>query len=101
MLPTNVKPSRYTLTLEPDMEASSFLGHETIEVDVLASTSSITLNASELQISSCRILPAEGDVLQYAIPMCAPYSSLSTKLYRSRVKLTPAASDVACQADEG
>ena len=63
MLPTNVKPSRYTLALEPDMEASSFLGHETIEVDVLASTSSITMNASELQISSCRILPGVGNAL--------------------------------------
>ena len=63
MLPTNIKPSRYILALEPDMEASSFLGHETIEVDVLTSTSTITLNASELQISSCRILSAGGDTL--------------------------------------
>ena len=42
MLPTNVKPSRYTLALEPDMEAASFLGHETIEIDVLTPTSTIT-----------------------------------------------------------
>jgi hypothetical protein len=43
-----------------------------------------------LEIDAFTGTPAEGDVLQYAIPMCAPYSSLSTKLYRSRVKLTPA-----------
>ena len=49
MLPTNVQPSRYTLTLEPDMEAASFLGREAVEIEVLSATSSITMNASELQ----------------------------------------------------
>mmetsp|Transcript_41356 Transcript_41356/g.134623 ORF Transcript_41356/g.134623 Transcript_41356/m.134623 type:complete len:145 (+) Transcript_41356:83-517(+) len=32
-------------------------------------------------------LPAEGDSLLYAVPVCAPYSALSA--YRFRVKLTP------------
>ena len=64
MLPNYVKPSRYTLTLEPDMEAASFLGHETVEIEVLTATSSITLNASELQITSCSILPAGGDTME-------------------------------------
>ena len=63
MLPDNVKPSRYILTLEPDMEAASFLGHETIEIEVLAPTSSITMNASELQISSCRVMPGGNDAI--------------------------------------
>ncbi len=63
MLPNNVKPSRYTLALEPDMEAASFLGSETVEIEVLSATSSITMNASELQISSCSILPTGGDAI--------------------------------------
>ena len=34
-LPTNVRPLSYDITLEPDLEEFTFLGAETIEVEIL------------------------------------------------------------------
>ena len=60
MLPANVRPSRYTLTLEPDLQSFTFRGRETIEVEVLEPTSTITLNAAELEIQSCSLAASDG-----------------------------------------
>jgi len=43
--------------------------------------------AALAQHDALTALPAEGDSLLYAVPVCAPYSALSA--YRFRVKLTP------------
>ncbi|HET6920694.1 MAG TPA: hypothetical protein VFI46_14690, partial [Jiangellaceae bacterium] len=42
-LPRTVVPRRYDLTLEPDLEAASFAGHETIAVEVFTETSEVVL----------------------------------------------------------
>jgi puromycin-sensitive aminopeptidase len=49
-LPRTVVPRRYDLTLEPDLDAASFAGHETIAVEVLTETSEVVLNAVEMAI---------------------------------------------------
>ena len=49
-LPRAVVPRRYDLTLEPDLEAASFAGHETIAVEVFTETSEVVLNAVEMEI---------------------------------------------------
>jgi puromycin-sensitive aminopeptidase len=49
-LPRTVLPRRYDLTLEPDLEAATFAGHETIAVEVLTETSEVVLNAVEIEI---------------------------------------------------
>jgi puromycin-sensitive aminopeptidase len=49
-LPRTVLPRRYDLTLEPDLEAATFTGHETIAVEVLTETSEVVLNAVEIEI---------------------------------------------------
>ena len=60
-LPRNVKPVSYRLTLEPDLETFTFKGEETIEVEVAEATSSVTLNAIDLDIQTCRITSGNGD----------------------------------------
>ena len=54
-LPSNVKPLRYTLRIEPDLHSFTFAGEETIEVEVLESTSSLTLHSVEIEIASCQL----------------------------------------------
>jgi aminopeptidase N len=49
-LPRTVVPRRYDLTIEPDLEAASFAGSETITVEVLDATNEVLLNAVELAI---------------------------------------------------
>ena len=51
VLPTNVKPSKYRMTLQPDLGTFTFTGEQTIDVDILVPTARIMLNAAELEIS--------------------------------------------------
>ena len=54
-LPTNVIPSAYDLTLEPDLEAATFTGEVTIQVEVIEPTAEVVLNAIDLQIDSAEV----------------------------------------------
>jgi puromycin-sensitive aminopeptidase len=45
-----VVPRRYDLTLEPDLEAASFSGHEAVAVEVVTATTEVVLNAVEIEI---------------------------------------------------
>jgi len=49
-LPKNVRPERYTLTLEPNLGRFTFRGREEVEVEILEPTSAIMLNAVDLTI---------------------------------------------------
>ncbi len=60
MLPGNVKPRKYTLTLAPNLEDFTFRGEETIQVEVVEPTSEITLNSSEISILSCAVRDSRG-----------------------------------------
>ena len=51
VLPTNVAPLAYDLTVTPDMKAMTFTGEVKIEIDVKAPARAITLNAAELTFS--------------------------------------------------
>ncbi|CAI5757743.1 unnamed protein product [Candida verbasci] len=55
VLPTNVKPLHYDLTLEPIFENFKFNGEETIEFDVNEETNYITLNSLEIDIHEAKI----------------------------------------------
>ena len=50
VLPSNVKPSKYRMTLQPDLEAFTFKGEQTVDIDIVIPTARIVLNAAELQI---------------------------------------------------
>jgi aminopeptidase N len=50
-LPTNVRPLQYTISAQPDAANLSFSAKTVIDIEVVAPTDSITLNAADLQIS--------------------------------------------------
>ncbi|OJJ44518.1 hypothetical protein ASPZODRAFT_70994 [Penicilliopsis zonata CBS 506.65] len=62
VLPTNVKPVHYDLTLEPDLVKFTYDGTVIIDLDVAEDTNSISLNANELQIHSA-VVSVEGAVV--------------------------------------
>ncbi|HET8577795.1 MAG TPA: M1 family metallopeptidase [Methylomirabilota bacterium] len=63
-LPATVVPVRYDIRLEPDLEAATFAGEETIAVTVNETVSEIVLNAAELAIQSVAIEGPGGVVVQ-------------------------------------
>ena len=54
-LPPGVVPVHYDLTIEPDARALTFSGRAVIEVNVVKSTDTITLNALDLDIESAKL----------------------------------------------
>ncbi|MCJ2520885.1 MAG: M1 family metallopeptidase, partial [Candidatus Thermoplasmatota archaeon] len=62
-LPASVRPEKYVLSLKPDLNEFTFQGEESVDIQVTESVSSITLNASELQVSSARVKLGEGTTL--------------------------------------
>ena len=55
VLPSNVKPSKYRLTLQPDLETFTFKGEQTIDIEIVVPTARISLNAAELEISGATL----------------------------------------------
>ncbi|KAI5966552.1 APE2 [Candida pseudojiufengensis] len=55
VLPTNVKPLHYNLTLQPNFENFKFNGEEIIEFEVNERTNYITLNSLEIEIEEVKI----------------------------------------------
>jgi len=53
VLPANVRPSHYKITLSPDLDNFTFRGEETVRIDIQEPTRTITLNADELAIQTC------------------------------------------------
>ena len=70
-LPRHVVPIRYDLRLEPDLTAGRFAGRETITLTIYHSTSEITLNAIELDITSAQIAGESGSSKQATIVLDA------------------------------
>ena len=60
-LPRTVVPRRYDLTLEPDLDAATFTGHETVAVEVTSPTPEVVLNAAELEIDEATAELPTGD----------------------------------------
>jgi hypothetical protein len=56
ILPADVIPRHYDLTLEPDFNKHTYDGHVIIDLDVVEDTSSISLNTLELTIHQTKIL---------------------------------------------
>lgn len=55
ILPANVVPKHYDLTLEPDFKTFKYAGHVIIDLDVVEDSTSISLNTLELEIHSTKI----------------------------------------------
>ncbi len=59
-LPRTVVPSRYDITLAPDLERLTFEGSETVTVDVIEPVDEIVLNAVALDIGEVTLSPVSG-----------------------------------------
>src|SRR6267142_1823464 len=57
-LPATVVPTHYNLWFAPDLQNATFRGRETIDVTVPNPTSSITLNAAEIQFQNVTVTSA-------------------------------------------
>ena len=55
VLPNNVRPINYNLKLQPDLTEFTFSGEETIEIEVLETTSQIQLNSIEIKRQSAKL----------------------------------------------
>lgn len=55
-LPAHVRPTRYIITIEPDLDNFTFSGTEEIFVDLGKPTHSITLHSAELEILSVEFI---------------------------------------------
>ena len=63
-LPTTVRPTLYTLTLEPDLDSFTFDGSETIAIQVDEPTSDIRMNSAEIAIRSATLTLPDGSERQ-------------------------------------
>ncbi|KAJ5287790.1 hypothetical protein N7478_003476 [Penicillium angulare] len=63
VLPTNVKPLHYDLTLEPNFEKFTYNGTVTIDLNVNEDTDFISLNSNEINIHSATVL-SKGSVVE-------------------------------------
>jgi puromycin-sensitive aminopeptidase len=50
LLPADVRPVRYRITLSPNLEQFTFAGEEAIDIEVQQTTTQVVLNAAELDI---------------------------------------------------
>ena len=63
ILPGNVRPDRYELTLTPDFDTFTFNGEETVSVELLEPTATVVLNSAEIAIQSSSLTLPDGAAL--------------------------------------
>ena len=63
-LPTHIQPTRYALTLTPDLDSFTFTGEETISLQVSEPSANVAVNAIELDILEVSIALNDGTTLQ-------------------------------------
>ncbi len=59
-LPRTVVPSRYDLTLEPDLDTGTFDGAIEVALEVVEPVTEIVLNANELRLDDATLTAADG-----------------------------------------
>src|SRR4051812_35864737 len=79
-LPKDVVPVQYAAHLVPDIEANTFRGSETVEIEVLKATSKIMLNADNLEIEEARLSGKGLDQLKLKPELDAEQQTLTFKL---------------------
>ncbi|KAH7342157.1 peptidase family M1-domain-containing protein [Rhizoctonia solani] len=85
--PTNVRPTHYDLTIQTDLEERHFKGFETIDLDVLEDTSSITFNSSSLVLHEDG-LTITSDALKTEHTQTVKLADVDTAKERASVKLS-------------
>ncbi len=90
-LPGHIKPLKYQLQIQPDLESGAFQGSESITVQIMEPTSSITLHSAELEILSAEVESVNKDTWasKVAYDKKAETATLKfkTKLPKGRAKI--------------
>ena len=63
-LPRTVVPSRYDLTLEPDLDTGTFDGAIEVALEILEPVTEIVLNANELRLDDATLTAADGSQVE-------------------------------------
>lgn len=87
-LPDTVVPESYDLTFTPNLTKATFAGNETIGVKLLKPTSTVTLNAAELEFQEASI--AAGGVTQSAKFTFDPEKEQATLTVPKEIRAGPA-----------
>ncbi len=80
-LSRSVIPSRYDLTLQPDLQQATFTGSVIIALEVIDPTDTIWLNAADLEIISTSLEDNDGN------HVCSPETELLADQERLRLRL--------------
>lgn len=59
-LPRNAAPTHYAITVTPDLDGLTFAASSSADFELFEASPTITLNANNLEISSARLVPADG-----------------------------------------
>jgi aminopeptidase 2 len=60
ILPQNVKPKHYRLSIEPDLDNYSYKGTVSIDLDVYETSNSVTLNCLDIEVHEAFIISDQG-----------------------------------------
>lgn len=85
LLPANVVPRHYHLTVEPDFEKLTYNGSVVIDLDVAETSNSVSLHTLELDIHGAK-LTSGGQAVRLAIP--PPLHSVFRRFFRREEKWT-------------
>ena len=69
VLPANVRPRHYQITLQPDLDKFTFDGLELIEIEIAETTSDIVLNADEMRVHTATLVKDGNSQLATAITL--------------------------------
>ncbi len=64
VLPKNIVPSHYDLTLEPDLVACKFRGKVAVTVNAVEATARVVLHAIEVEIQAAKWVAEDGTSLE-------------------------------------
>ena len=87
-LPRTVIPSRYDLTLTPDLDSATFIGQETVAVQVEEETDHLVLNAHEIEIQMAEL--RQGDSVQVGTVTLDEEKQRATITFTDTVPVGPA-----------
>jgi puromycin-sensitive aminopeptidase len=93
-LPTSVRPSRYDLTLAPDLDRRDFVGQAVIRIGVNEPIGEIVCNAADLDITKAWVVDGDGVRLDATPTLDATYERVTFALERT---LRPGMADLHVQ----
>ena len=83
VLPANVKPNKYRLTLQPDLNTFTFKGEQTVDIEIVEPTARIVLNAAELEISGVALRRNGSETSTHAVSLDADTETVTLDFGRT------------------